>query len=120
MRLDCFVNVISIDPALEFYVNELGFFNIKYDFGMGNVLISHNENSDICLRLKEHNLQPSPDIVFALEVKNCKDQFEIFKSFKFKSGGQLSSNNLLEYPVESSFIIKDPSGNKILIFEPNY
>jgi predicted lactoylglutathione lyase len=56
MRLDVFITVKNIEDSINFYVTELGLFEISQDYGMGNILLRYINNKSFCILLEEDEL----------------------------------------------------------------
>lgn len=124
MRIDIYLKVSSSEDAINFYVNELQFFKLRHDYGLGNVLLEYAGNDSFCLLLKEeedfHNTGMNP--LFAIGVNDARKIFQELKttSFNRNAGIVTFENNqesFIEYPLGKNFMLKDPDGNHFLISE---
>jgi hypothetical protein len=123
MRAAVNMSVKSMAETLNFYVGELSLFDVKRDYGMGTVLISYKKNDGFGLMLTEiSDFSEPPKFFLELEVENCDTEFERVKKSLAKSKGYIYAEEgempgVFEYPVGKNFLVVDPFGNKILIFE---
>lgn len=111
------LGVDSVKEAERFYCHELGLFDFHYDYGMGTISLVCKDNPSFFLVLSTGSSACSDDYLFGLEVEDCALLFERLKAVKFETGGQLVSSEVFEYPLGKNILLKDPSGNRFLIFE---
>jgi len=122
LRTDIFITVTSTQEALNFYIDELAMFELKHDYGMGDVLINHVNNPDFCLSLTEGEELPNRTETpqYAIKVENCHELYEKIKSISFVKGGLVKDDNFnsffMEAPTGQSFTLSDPSGNYFTLF----
>lgn len=123
MRVAVNMPVDSTDKIVKFYVEELALFEISRDYGMSTVLISYKGDSDFGIMLSETEDSSSLGNLFLeLEVENCKNTFIALRKSLSQSKGYIYAKDLgnpeiFEYPVGKNFMVIDPLGNKILMFE---
>jgi hypothetical protein len=111
------LTVASIAAATKFYCEELALFDFRQDHGMGTVSVVHKANQSILLLLSEGEPAVRDRPVFWIEVDSCESIFTRLKTLPFDSGGRLQSEEVLEYPLERNFSLRDPSGNMFVLFE---
>ncbi|MGK4006211.1 hypothetical protein WMF31_26565 [Sorangium sp. So ce1036] len=111
------LRVDSVRDAERYYCDELGLFDSCYDYGMGTVSLVSRDNPTFFLVLSTGSGAASDDYLFGLETKDCDLLFERLRSVRFETGGRLLSSEVFEYPLGKNILLKDPSGNKFLIFE---
>lgn len=102
-----------------FYCKELELFDFYRDYGMGDVALAAKGNPGFILLLTHGVVASTDGHVFELEVKNCTAIFKKLHQKTFETAGSLSSKEVFEYPVGKSIALKDPAGNKLLLFEEN-
>lgn len=120
MRLDIFIIVNSTKEAIQFYVDELNLFELKHDYGMGDVVIQSKLNPDFCLSISEAEAQISKTPLFGIEVVDCKELHAELLKIKFKNGGLVIDKNtedtIMDSPLGQNIMLKDPSGNTFVFF----
>lgn len=111
------LKVTSVEQAQKFYCEDLGLFDVHYDYGMDTVALIFKRNPTAFLILSPGKAVESQDYAFALEAKDCRDLFRQLNNKPFVTQGRLLSDKLFEYPLGENFMVQDPAGNKILIFD---
>ncbi len=113
MRFDVTLDVQCAARAASFYVDELGLFDIAYDYGGTAFLLRARGNGSIGLHIGKGSRAPA---VFGLRVKGCAQLFE-----RLGRGGLISDasveRGLTRWPGMNTFVLLDPSGNRIVLFE---
>lgn len=122
MRYDVFLRVDSAAEAIRFYVDELGLFKVEADYGMHAYLLCAVGNPSFGLQIAESGAPTSGPARFGLSVECCKREFQRLRQVAFASGGRLvpdANGNLevFDWPGGQSFLVEDPSGNQMLLFE---
>lgn len=120
MRVDVFVPTVSAEEQVDFYVNQLGLFEIAQDYGMGNLLLKFVNNPEFCLLLKKSNQSVLPvGPLFCISTKNCRAEFSRLSKVNFHKGGLVPGPDgllqVFEYPLGENIFMKDPSGNSFVI-----
>lgn len=111
------LNVYSVEQAQRFYCEDFGLFDFHYDYGMDTVSLVFKCNPTVFLILSLGKPFESQDYAFALEAKNCAHLFRQLRNKLFVTTGRLLSTEVFEYPLGKNFVLQDPSGNKVLVFE---
>ncbi|AUX21535.1 uncharacterized protein SOCEGT47_020210 [Sorangium cellulosum] len=111
------LRVDSVRDAERYYCDELGLFEFYHDYGMETVSLVSRDNPSFFLILSAGAGACSDDCLFGLETKDCDLLFERLRSVRFETGGRLLSSEVFEYPLGKNVLLRDPSGNKFLIFE---
>ena len=122
MRLDIYLRADNAAAAIQFYVNELGFFTVAADYGMDSYLLRGVYNSEICLQITNWHSVPDRMPRFALCVSSADKEFKRLSELKFASGGDLIRDEfgqaaVFEWPGGKNFMMKDPTGNCFLLVE---
>jgi|GEM_PF-781391 hypothetical protein len=116
-RIHLTLKVASVEQAQRFYCEDLGLFDFYYDYGMDTVSLVFKRNPTVFLILSAGRPIECQDYTFALQAKDCKDLFHQLSNKPFVTQGRLLSEELFEYPLGANFMVQDPSGNKVLIFD---
>lgn len=114
MRADIYVPSLNTEAQVNFYVHELGLFEIHRDYGMGDILLRCLIHPSFCLQLYTAS-QPITGPLFSLSIANCQTEFERLRAISFTHGGIVPDRDgtfsLLEYPLGKTFSLRDASGN---------
>lgn len=120
MRFDIFVPSIVAEDQVRFYVDELGLFRVRHDYGLGNFLLAHTCNHEFCLQLVPGQDVSKERPIFSLAVENLTEEVARLRSVEFRLGGFYPSGGeakILEYPLGRSMTMLDASGNMIVLAE---
>lgn len=122
MRFDMFLNVTSSADAIRFYVEELGLFRVAIDYGMKSFLLCATKSPYVCLNVGERPISISEYPRFGIQVDDCGKEFRRLRDIQFsKSAGIVPSRDgvfeVSDFPIGKSFSMKDPSGNRFILFE---
>lgn len=116
------VHARDTDRLLKFFVSELALFNVAFDYGMGNYLLTGLGDPHMGLqivRADDQNTFLHP--LFTVAVQNIEPLFHRLKGIDFLSGGELLTGpTLFEYPAGKSMLLRDPGGNRFLIEEHTF
>jgi hypothetical protein len=115
MRVDITVPAPIQDDQVRFYVEELRWFEVAQDYGMGNLLLRHVRAPGVCL-LFDPGMAPCTDRpLFGLSTDDAATEFARLSAVSFARGGLLQSPGraarLLEYPLGVTFSLRDAAGN---------
>jgi predicted enzyme related to lactoylglutathione lyase len=80
------------------------------------VSLVFERNPNVFLILSAGSPPGSEDYAFALEVEDCGGLFDQLRAKPFVTGGRILSEEVFEYPLGKNFLLRDPSGNRFLIF----
>lgn len=115
-RIQVHLKAHSVEEARRFYCEDLGLFAVHQDYGMDAVSLVFERNPNVFLILSAGSPPGSEDYAFALEVEDCGGLFDQLRAKPFVTGGRILSEEVFEYPLGKNFLLRDPSGNRFLIF----
>ncbi|MEJ7804961.1 MAG: VOC family protein [Telluria sp.] len=113
MRVEVSIDVRSAAQAIRFYVGELGLFDQGNGYGQDCYLLLARDNSSIGVPIAQ---RPGDPTVFGLRVADCAGLFGRLRRSGFASGGRIVED-LAHWPGMNSFVLHDPSGNRVVIFD---
>lgn len=122
MRADIFLNSASCEKSIQFYVDELGLFDLINNFGTGFCTLRSKALPNLNLILGDGYSGPGPWPVLGLSVDSCYDELNRLRNVRFESGGELVPNaagqlKVFEYPGGRNILLRDPDKHQLLLFE---
>ena len=110
----------SIRDSEIFYCRDLELFDFYQDYGMGTISLVAKDHPGFMLLLITGDAIYTDDYLFELGTNDCSSLFSKLKQKIFETTGCLLSTTVFEYPLGKSIALRDPSGNKFLLFEDIY
>lgn len=124
MKLHLNLKADSVEASRQFYVGELGMFEMKGTIWLETCALRgiYDDAVGIDLASFHQSLPQSGVPLFTLVVDNCACEFARLKATTFASGGRIlpdqhGNMEVFEYPGGMNFQMEDPSGNRFVIHE---
>ena len=102
----------------QFYVNELGWFVLAQDWGMGQLELRWlNGPLGLCIHPPPDGcvLNESATPRLSLRTSELDAEFARLNAMSLRSGAALLSPHIFEYPAGRNFMLRDPAGHCVLL-----
>jgi predicted enzyme related to lactoylglutathione lyase len=112
-RLDVFLRVNGALDAVNFYVKQLGWFEVAEDFGTSDYLLLSTKDQSLALHISESQGDPAETPLFAISEACPKREF-----MRLQEIGVIGADaELFDWPGGINFGVTDPAGNRMLVYE---
>lgn len=119
LRLDLFLRVPAIDNACRFYCDELARFHVAECFTGGDVLLLSNRDPSLGLHLSQTR---GGSAELFISSPDCNADHKRLAAAPLASGaalftGGVMAGAVLEWPAGKTFMLHDPAGNPVNLYE---